>query len=773
MRPHAIGLLAARFPIAALVFLAVVSGLAVWGVTLNNTNYSLNALFKSDTPLYRSFQSFRDEFPISERDIIIVLSSGGSFSRADIQRIQDLHLDLELEDGIDGVISMFTMRGKPGPDGSSQPLFPEQLPDGEALEKLLGEVATNPFVDGVLLGPADGSGQSAVIIAGLSQDAASVGNLFQSVDSVKTAIDESLEGSALRFELFGAPVIQVEVRRVGKEDRIKFNLAGLLVGLLMCALFFRNLRYVAIVTTCPVLSVLWTFGFIGFTGKEITFFMNMTPPLLMVIAFSNAMHLTYGIQRHLRSGEDVATAVHQTLLNVAPACGLAILTTAVALGSLALSESDAIRDFGTTGAVGMGITFFVSMVVIPTLSLLLLNKPASEPTQPAAPTGHHPNWRNDLGLTAASARLSHWVPRHDSKLVILGIVLLVGFATMHFRLEPHFRLTDELPNVLSEKIASAEQSTAMVSSSPLYMVMRYPGSLSAADKPVQEALADAHSILEGAAEIGNVWSLDLLAREIDPAESNEDGGVASLLADLPDHIRHRLVNQQTRAFLLTAHLSDLEAKDIRRIANHIDMQMEPLRRIYPEFGFELTGMALTSAMHATVMIPQLTNALLLAVLVVIVLLGIAFRSIAVSVLALVPNLLPIVTAGALLYVLGWGIDYASAIALTIAFGLAVDDSIHFLARFRNEQRKGADVADAVALSMRRVGPVLMITTVVLICGISVTVFGQMPQTRTFGALCSVTLVFALVADLLVLPSSLLLWQRFEKKIPYLEISDLK
>ncbi len=122
-----------------------------------------------------------------------------------------------------------------------------------------------------------------------------------------------------------------------------------------------------------------------------------------------------------------------------------------------------------------------------------------------------------------------------------------------------------------------------------------------------------------------------------------------------------------------------------------------------------------------------------------------------------------VATGSMLFILGWGIDYSGIIALTVAFGIAVDDSVHFLARYHQERLRGLEALVSVKTAIRHIAPVITLTTLVLLAGILVTQLGQMPQTKIFGMLCGVTLIFALLADLIFLPATILSWEKFKTR----------
>lgn len=755
---HRLGHFAARSPWLALVLVVALSALAVFGISrIDTPAHSLNALFQSDTQDYRRYEAMREAFQLNERDVLVVVNAPRTLTPDDIEATRDLHLDLQLLLEADGVLSVFSVRENDSDgDGYAPPIVPDDLPAGEAFKTLMSEVAAHPFVAGKLITDTPGGGQMLVIVVGLTAEAVRKENLEASLEAVRRSADDLLDGTGLTYELLGVPAMQLEVRYASRSDRLTFNIAGFLVGLVMCLLFFRNIKLVLISTLCPALAVFFSFGAFGLIGIPLSFFLNAVPPLVMVISYADAMHLTYGIRRRLRDGDTLHEAVYRTVQNVGPACLLTTMTTSIALTSLLISDSEIIRDFGVGGAVSVMLVFVVSMLVVPSLSMLLLR--STDGTGAAGVA----TWATDVGLDAACDRLADWVPRFPRVLAGAGIVAALIFAVAHLSLEPRFRLSEQVPDGMRDRINVVEEAGGFAASSPVYAVIGYPEGEAPTSARLRGLVGAVHDVLAGHDTMGNVWSLALVERQLG---AREDDALRAAFEGLPDNLRSRFVNDAARLLLVTGHFPDLNATEMRAAIDRIEADLRPLRDAHPDLSIELTGASVVSALHATRMINELSRGLMLAVLVVMVLLGLAFRSFAVPALAVLPNLFPIVASGALLYVTGFGIDYAGIIALTVAFGLAVDDTIHFVARFQLRRSDGGGVLEAAKVAISRVGPVMVITTIVLMCGVGVTIFGQMPQTRVFGVIVIVTLLSALVADLVFLPALILVRRTFGRHPP--------
>ena len=500
---------------------------------------------------------------------------------------------------------------------------------------------------------------------------------------------------------------------------------------------------------CPAANVLWSFGAFGLLGFPISFFMNAIPPVVMVISFAEAMHLTYGIRRRLREGDTVKEAVHETVRSVGPACVLTTTTTSVAFLSLVITDTDVIRDFGLSGAISVLLIFVASMLVVPSLAMLLLRGDEGKDKSQLA------NWASDTGLDRLSDRLADFVPRYPLALAAVGTAICIACAVLYYKLEPSFQLSAQVPIHTQERVAVAGLDAGLAVSSPVYVVIRYPDGESATSERLRSVVGQAHDVLAKQGAVGSVWSLALIDREFAGGSAQE---YSDYVAGLPDHLRARLLNESDRVLLVTGHFHDVDATTMKAEIASIDTALQPIRAANADLSIDITGISAVSALNATRMIDDLNQNLALEVFAVMAIIGLAFRSLTVPLIAFLPNVFPIVASGALLYLLGVGLDYAGIIALTIAFGLAVDNTIHFMHRFKHERDEGCNTVDAVGTTVRRMGPVMLITTLVIMCGVSVTMFGQMPQTRAFGAVVIVTLFSALVAQLFLTPALILLPQ---------------
>jgi len=748
------GLPAVRWPLQVLALLALFSAFCAVGIPYLKTDHTLSELFNSDSVEFENFQKMSKRFPTSEFDVLVVIEADDLMNPDTLEHVRSLHLDMQLAETVDGIISIFSMREPPDEKGYPAPLLPTELPRGEEFEKLAKRVVDHPLIGGKLLSKPDGGSQLTLLILSLKHDLVAKKGLKESIGEIEEISKEVLEPAGLRVQLAGAPVMQLEIRQAIGRDRLIYNGSGFLVGMLICFAFFRRIKLVFITSLCPAVAVLWAMGLLGWTGLQLNTFINVIPPLVMVIAFTDAMHMVFSIRRRLAQGDDRFAATRNAILTVGPACVLTSITTSIAFMSLTLTDSVMIRTFGIAAALATLLAFVTVIVLLPILVVLMF-RDEKEFLRTEGSRNNAISWLENL-----CTNFAEWLKGHYNGLAVVGLVCVVVFTALHLQLEPRYRLSDQVPDT-KQSIATTERLDAKLTGAhPVHIMLEWPKGKKVTDEDVIEALAGAHALIEEQSGVGNVWSVETLRQWLINAGEMGPGVLEDYLKRLPDHLVERFVAKDGSSALVTGRLPNLDAEDTVPVLQQLDTNLSDLRKKYPEVSFIVTGLSAVSALRSSEMIRQLNRGLMAAIVVVILVIGIAFRSFKVLLLSILPNLFPIVAAGAVLYLIGGGLEYASVIALTVAFGIAVDDCIHFLNRLRLETSRTPLLVDGVTETISRIGPVLVLTTLVLIAGLSATILSDLPSMRLFGQLFVTTLGAALLSDLLILPAVILAAQKF-------------
>ncbi len=736
-----IGAVAIRNPVLWFVAILAISLVALAGIARINVDDSLTELFRSNSVEFKKYETLTKRFPASEYDVLIVVEHENLLTPDRLERLRELTLELDFIEANRGIISIFSAREPPGKADIPPPLIPAELPSGPQFEDLKQRILADEIVGGKMISK---DGTLALIIMALDREMVKKQGLNRIVSSIRTAVDEQVAGSGMTARLSGPPVMQLEIRNAVLTDRLIYNGLGFLLGTLVCLFFFRSLSLTLVTIAAPAIAILWSLGVLGLMGVRLNLFLNVITPLIMVIAYSDASHMMFAIRRHLRAGLGRYEAVKKAISEVGPACALTSFTTAVALTSLIFASSALIRTFGIVAALSTLISFLAVLIVVPVLSVLLLR---NEERFLVPKTGR-------TGFGRLLARLSEWIATSVKQRAALyavgGYLAVVLLGAAYLSLEPRYRLADQVPDREEAVFASGRIDDKLTGANPVHIMIELGKDKNLYGRDALGVIAEAQKIMENTKEIGNVWSLEVLRRWLVEKGEIDIATLRKYVGFLPRTLTSRFISDDEKTVLVTGRMPDLNAASLLPVVKKIDRELRLLRVAYPDFQLSVTGLPAIAARNSHQMIGELGFGLMSTIAVVLALIAVIFRSFYAALASIIPNLFPIFAAGGVLYMAGYGLQFSSAVALTVAFGLAVNDTIHFLHRLHLERRKGH--VDSVTRTVKFMGPVLMLTTIVLILGLAVTAFSGLPSLRMFGWLSAITLFAALIGDLILLPA---------------------
>lgn len=737
-----IGLIPLRAPKLAAAILLALCVVAVFGIQRIKIDDSLSQLFRSDTPEYKQYEEVTKRFPSSEYDVLVVVEGKTLLERESLEKLRDLVTDLQLVDGTRGIISLFSARQPPENGKLPAALFPETLPEGKDYDAFIQKVRSNEVIRGKLLSE---DGTLALVV--LALDPKIVGNkgLNTTIGEVRKAMAEDLEGTGLTSQLSGVPVMQLEIRNAVERDGLTYNIAGILAGCIIAIIFFRRVSFMIVAAFPPLLAILLSIGALGWLGFSLNMFLNVMTPLIMVISFSDSMQLTFAARDRLIAGEDKYSAFRNAVLVVGPACVLTHGTAALSFIALQFSDSDLIRTFGEAGLMATLIALLAVLSLVPVFGVLLVRKENVFATTIKGA---------DKGVEALRAFCAWIAVRMVGRPALFSLIALLvvgGLGTIYANLQPRYRLADQVPDKQQAVAASSRLDAKLTGANPIDVLIEFPKGKSLYDKETLDTIAAVHSIIEKQAGVGNVWSLETLRRWIAEKAGKSDVETLKQYVDmLPSYLVRRFISKEEDAVVVSGRVPDLDSSQILPTVEKLDAAMGAVRAAHPGYEIAVTGLSAIAARNSAAMIDKLNHGLTIEFLLVAAFIGLAFRSVVVMLVSILPGIFPVVLSGTVLWLMGEGLQFASVVALTVSFGLGLSATIHFLNRLRLEERPGLDEGKAVERATVLVGPALILTTVVLACGLVVTVFSDLPSLRLFGWLSAFSMIAALIADLFIL-----------------------
>ncbi|MES2196288.1 MAG: MMPL family transporter [Pseudomonadota bacterium] len=736
------GLIAMRAPILSCVILILMVIGAVFGIYRIKIDDSLSQLFRSDSREYRQYEEVTKRFPSTEFDVLVVVEGKTLLRRDNLEKIRDLVTDLQLVEGTRGLISLFSARQAPAPGKLPAALFPADLPEGADYDKFIETVKTNEIIRGKLLSE---DGTLALIVLSLEPSIVGNNGLKKTIGEIRKIMATDLADTGLSKELSGVPVMQLEIRNAVERDGLIYNVAGILAGCLIAILFFRKVSFMIVAAFPPLLAILLSLGILGWAGFQLNMFLNVMTPLIMVISFSDSMQLTFAARDRLLAGEDRFSAFRNAVLVVGPACVLTHATAGISFLALQFSDSDLIRTFGEAGLAATIIALLAVLSLVPVFGVLLVrNEQVFAAKFQTA----------DAGVNALRA-FCYWIAvrmvGRPGLFSLIAVVFVGGLGVIYANLEPRYRLADQVPDKQQAVAASGRLDAKLTGANPIDILIEFPKGASLYAPETLQVIADVHSMVETQAGVGNVWSLETLRRWLaEKAGSSDVATLKEYVSVIPEHLVRRFISADQDAVLVSGRVPDLDSSAILPVVDKLDAALNTIRQKHPGFEIAVTGLSAIAARNSANMISKLNHGLTIEFGLVAVFIGLAFRSWVVMFACILPGIFPVVLSGTVLWALGEGLQFASVVALTVSFGLGLSATIHFLNRLRLETEPGVDAALAVERATVLVGPALILTTVVLACGLVVTVFSDLPSLRLFGWLSAFAMVAALVADLFIL-----------------------
>ena len=742
-----LGLLTARYPRTTLLIIAASLPIFLFFAARIEFNSDIREIFRSDSKGFAVLEEVTRQYPGAGRDILLVVEGDDIFTPKALNAIRFLHLDLSLVPDVKYVLSVFSARNPPDAQGNAESVFPPQINEQSDMESLRKRVLAHPLVAGKLV--SDDAKMALVVIA-LKDKERSVSELNKVMTLINQTATDIFNGTGLRFSPTGLAAMKVEIIGALIRDQSRFALAGLVLGLGLCWFFFRRWAYVAMAGVPATVAVLWLSGGMSMVGQEVNVLTNIIPVLVVVIVFSDALHLLFGVRHNIADGYSLDDAIARSVHEVGPACVLTSVTTTLALLSLTLVPHEFISRFGLTAALGTAIAYCATIALVPAMCALFLKR---TPRKRAIGEGEYWFARMAGVLSQATARFILSAPR---AIAAAGILVTLIAGALYAQNQPRYSYQENLPDGNAAFAAIQKIDRSLGGSNSLRLMIQFPKDAELRSAKTLALIADAHRLLESEPIFGAITSLHNVERWINAGDNEGQArqDVFRFLEKAKSPLSSRLSSKENNSALLRAQFRAIDSFELIPILDRVQAKLDKLRADNPGVVFSVTGFTPLSARASTEMIGKLNQSLAMAIGVIIILIGFAMRSKTYALVSIAPNLLPIAAGGTLLYLNNYGLQFTSVVAFTIAFGIAVDSTIHVLNRYRLEREKSGDVDAAITKTLAEIGPVLLVATIVLISGVAVTIISELPMVQLYGQISTVVLITALIGAMVFLPAIL-------------------
>ncbi len=762
---------------------------AVWAAGMQ-FDFAPQAMFASSDEEAAFLEEFNAEFGPEDHVVIIALEATGDtdvLHEDALTWLTVVHDQLEELPGtsaVQSVTTIVTRRPVLRPPWIVVRRAIEDLPvEAETAAVVRREVGANPLIDGTLVSK---DRKVAAVIAFLDGDLSDIEQMRQALRPLQEVCDNNPPPDGYALHITGLPPVRVDiVENLKKDQAFLTPLTGGVFFLVLLLLFRRVLG--AVLPLLAVLTgLLWTVGFFTAAGMSFNIISNVLPVLLLIIGVSNCVHILSRYAEEGEAGEKKGKGAHRaarrraamrhTIAHTATACLLATATTGVGFLSLTMASSRVLQVFGWQAAVGMGFLFISAMVIM--TALLPFCRPPSPGERHDKPgdagrmspvtwfvTGAGYAAARHPWISIAACGLLTTVALVASRNVIINTNLIETYEESHPTLHALRTVEKSLTGIITVQVSLQAENREVFFQPDVFRSIasfeRYARSLP--EVTTAESHVDVHEGVYRMLRPGEEHP------ELPPLGEAGERRIAKARQILAQASAEEPVSPQVfiapggRRARILLRLRETGSRDTLILVEKLNAQ---LAKDFPPGGpvrARLTGDGYLGSVALDRVIRTIFYSLLGASVVIFLVIGVLFRSIRTGLLASAPNLTPLIVTLGYMGIRGYDLNVSNVIVFAISLGMAVDDTIHFLARFREEIKKDVPVEEAIRRTFLTTGRAIVLTTILIVVGLSVLTLSEFLPTRRFAELVSVTMTAALVGDLLLLPACLALFWRGKKK----------
>ncbi len=722
--------------------------------------YTEANLLPDDHEVNLEYNAFLKEFGEEGNLIIIGSKDPRLFTPKVFSQWSQLMTELKLQPEVDLVVSVDNIKKLEKNDSLNSfqliPFFDKQkATNATYLNTTKTELFTKtPFYEGLLYNNKDATIRSAIYLDKKIVNTPQRKDFILNIFIPKVAAFE--KATKIDLKVSGMPYIRTLNAKSILGEISLFIGAALFITSFIFFFFFRSHRATLIAVLIVIFGVMWTFGFIGLFRFEITILTGLIPSLVIVIGIPNCIFLTNKYQQEYRSHGNKAKALQRVITRVGTATLMTNLTTAAGFATFMITNSELLKEFGLVASVSIVALFFLCLIIIPIYYSY----------QPVPKAKHLEHLNRNY-----TQKFMNWIQRmikyNRTKVYVVAISLFVISFFGALKIKTSGSLTEDMPKNTEffKDIVFFEKEFGGVM--PLEITIdtkRKKGVMKLATlKKMDELQKTIDSIPELSKPISIVNLVKYSKQAFyngnpeyyDLPTSQEQTFILSYAKNATKNtqkdIMKSYVSKDGSIARITTFMKDIGTGNMEKVEKQL---LDKTNKIFPSDRYKvtMTGKALVFEKGTKYLLDNLVTSLLFAIFLISMLMVFMFRSFKMVVVSLIPNLLPLMITAGLMGYFGIPLKPSTILIFSIAFGLSVDDTIHFLAQYRQELTKyNWRIKKSVFATLKEAGVSMFYTSVVLFSGFSIFTLSSFGGTVALGGLIAITLLFGMLSNLLLLP----------------------
>jgi predicted RND superfamily exporter protein len=632
------------------------------------------------------------------------------------------------------------------------------------LEEIKNELFNNLlFYEGLLFNKQSGSIRSAIYMNKKIVNTAARKTFI--IENLIPKIDKFEKATGIDLRVSGMPYIRTINAENMKGEIGLFIGAALFITSLIFFLFFRSVLATSISIFILLLSVIWSFGTLGLFHYKITILTAIIPPLIIVIGITNCIFLINKYQQEIKLHSNQAKALQRVISKIGVATLMTNLTTAAGFATFMITGNDLLFEFGLVTSINVMTVYLLTLLIVPIASSFV-----------AIPKEKH---LYHLSKTYLSAVLD-WVEyavRYNRKIIytIYGLLMIFSIIGVS-QMKVSGSLIGEMPKTASffKDIIFFEKEFNGVM--PLEIMINTKHKKGVMKLSTMKKMDELQQTISQIPELSKPVSIVNLVKYSKQAyyngnpeyyelpTSQEQTFILSYAKNATknnkDNLMKSYVDSTGQYARITTFMKDIGTEEMARVEGKLQKKID---LIFPKDRYEvtLTGKALVFQKGTSYLIDNLIESLIFAIFLIAGLMAYMFRSVKMILVSVITNILPLCITSGLMGYFGIPLKPSTILVFSIAFGISVDNAIQFMAKYRLDLiQNNGKIKKSVFSALRETGISTFYTSIVLVFGFAIFTLSSFSGTIALGGLISCTLLFAMFANLLVLPSLVL---TFEKK----------
>ncbi len=723
-------------PFQIIAVMILITCLLGWRLPNLRFQTSIYDLAIKDLSESMAYQKFKEEFG-TEEIILVVAKSKNTFDPQVFQKIGGLTQELSGIQGIRRAISLPSIRKD------------MDITDKWSLSDFERIIAPIDLFHKNLIS----ADKKTTIISLILEDKEEKDQIIRSVEKI---IER--ENRELSLYQIGMPLVSEALAAYTKKDFLTLPPITFLIMAMVLLLLFRSLRGLLIPAGSVLVALIWTFGLMAWTRTPLSMLTMIVPIFVIAVGSAYCMYILSEYFESIKTSQTPKEAAYLCFTRVGFPTSLAVITTTIGLGSLLLNKISAIREFAIFSCFGIWSMLIAILLLQPAIFSLL-------PIPPKKERSHFIVGRDLLGRLLSKIVILN-LQKQGITLPVLAVVCLMGLAGIYrIKVETNpvgffgkdTTISQHFHDIYQDMAGSFPMNVVLNGKTEDYferpehlqMISRlqhFLDSLESVDKTV--SFADYIKLVNYAS---NQYRPEYYAL---PEESFE---VRTLMNSyktlLGGDMFERFMNGDLSKtnILLRTHISS--SKDFLLIKDKIQNH---LKEHFPkDLGFQITGFGIVISQSSHLLTKGQVKSISLTLVLIFGVMLLLFLSAKAALIALIPNIFPIIVNFGLMGWLGVELSVATSLIACIAIGLAVDDTIHYLVRYNSEFKGDLDKDRALRDTLRSVGRPIIFTTLIISLGFSILIFSHFKPTAVFGLMMVIIMVSALIGDLIILPSLML------------------